>query len=37
MEELRSVVRNIQELLWWDTDINDHGFWNAEKGMVGTG
>ena len=31
MEELRGVVRNIQELLWWDTDINDHEFWNADK------
>ncbi len=31
MEELRGVVRNIQELLWWDTDINDHEFWNANK------
>jgi hypothetical protein len=31
MEELRGVVRKIQELLWWDSDINDHEFWNADK------
>ena len=29
--ELRTIVGNIQKLLWKDTDINDHEFWNADK------
>jgi hypothetical protein len=29
--ELRTIVGEIQTLLWKDTDINDHEFWNADK------
>jgi hypothetical protein len=29
--ELRTIVGEIQKLLWKDSDINDHEFWNANK------